>query len=95
MFVGVRQQIYHDLSYRDAVKSVVLLRRDAHKPNNEHNVVEVPAPKKIKTKDGSISSQDFTRKYLFNYLIHTTPLRAEMIHGPPSGERVNKMDLLD
>ncbi|CAM0955422.1 unnamed protein product [Alopecurus aequalis] len=92
---GVRQQIHHDLSSRDAVKSVVLLRRHAHKPNNEHNIVELPAPKKLKTKDGSISTQDFSTKYLFNYLIQSTPPRAEMIHESPSGERVNKMDLLD
>ncbi|CAM0950456.1 unnamed protein product [Alopecurus aequalis] len=81
---GVRQQIHHDLSSRDAVKNVVLLRRDAHKPNNEHNVVELPAPKKLKTKDGSISSEDFSRKHYFNYLMHSTPRRAEIIHGSPS-----------
>ncbi|CAM0957797.1 unnamed protein product [Alopecurus aequalis] len=92
---GVRQQIHHDLSSRDAVKSVVLLRRDAHKPNNEHNVVELPAPEKLKTKDGSISSEDFSTKHFFNYLIHSTTPRAEMTHGSPSGERVNKMYLLD
>ena len=64
-------------------------------PANEYKTVELPAPKKLKTKDGSIFSQDFSRKHFFNYLMHSTPPRAEMIYETPPREQVNKMDELD
>jgi hypothetical protein len=37
--VGVREQIHDNSSYREAVKKIVLLRKDAQKPTNEYNAV--------------------------------------------------------
>jgi hypothetical protein len=56
------------LSYRDAVKGVVLFRRDAHKLANEDNIVQLHAYLKLKTQDGSGSSQASSVKHIFNFL---------------------------
>ena len=47
----------NDPYYLEAVKNVVLIRRDAPKPPNEHWAVELPA-------------QASPMKYMFNYLSH-------------------------
>lgn len=38
----VREQINNDSSIREAEKNIVLLRRDAQKPANEKNFVQLP-----------------------------------------------------
>jgi hypothetical protein len=54
-FIAVRDQTHNDLSYCDAVKIDILIRREAQKTVNEYTDVQVPSPKKLKTEDGSSS----------------------------------------
>ncbi|KAM0873844.1 hypothetical protein ACQ4PT_037813 [Festuca glaucescens] len=60
---SVRERIYNDLYSGEAVKNVVLLRRDAQKPANEYNAVQLPA-------------QASSIKHIFNHLTQSTPHTA-------------------
>jgi hypothetical protein len=56
----VRERICNDLYSGEAVKNVVLLRRDAQKTANEYNAVQLPA-------------QASSIKHIFNHLTQSTP----------------------
>ncbi|XP_051208114.1 uncharacterized protein [Lolium perenne] len=60
MLEGVRKRIHNDSAYGEAVKNVVLLRRDAQNPANEYNTVHLPA-------------EASSIKYMYNYLKRSTP----------------------
>ena len=56
----MRERIFNDSAYGEAVKNVVLLRRDAQKPANENNAVQPPA-------------QTSSIRQIFNYVQRNTP----------------------
>jgi hypothetical protein len=56
----VRKRIHNDSAYGEAVKNVVLLRRDAQNPANQYNTVHLPA-------------EASSIKYMYNYLKRSTP----------------------
>ena len=62
---------------------------------NKYDTFQLPHAKELKTKDLLVSSQYFSRKHYFNYLMYSRPRRTEMIYESSSREQVNKMDQLD
>jgi hypothetical protein len=56
----MRKQMNYDSFYREAVKNVVLLKRDAQQPANEYTAFQQP-------------EQPSLVKFMFNYLRQSTP----------------------
>lgn len=82
---GVHHEVINDLSFCDVVKNVVLIRKDARKPTDRDNYLDLHVPKKIRTETKFGSGQSSSVKYIFNYI------RG----GERSPVNVNKMDQLD
>ncbi|KAI4985568.1 hypothetical protein ZWY2020_018198 [Hordeum vulgare] len=61
-FIGVHHEVINDLSFRDVVKKFVLIRKDARKPTDRENYLEVHPPNIIRTETKFGSGQSSSLK---------------------------------
>ena len=87
----MHHQVLNDLSFRDVVKNIVLVRNGACKPTTMNNTFEQP-PKKIRAEASVV-------KHLFKYLRGSVPPRSVYCEPPPATTTLQasfkKMDELD